>query len=77
MKQFNYKTEDPKGNLFLIVPSAIPEDEIKYECDCAYSAWKDTGKDDDGYLDMPEYGVKCLNDVGIVVAVFGFEEEGV
>ena len=75
MKKITYEIENPKGTLDMIVLSTTPEDKIKYECDCAYSAWKDTDQEEDNYLDLPEYIVGCLMDAGITVAPqFEFKE---
>ena len=74
MKKFRYKIDKPKGTLEFLIPDHVPDSQIEYECDCAYSAWLDTTEDDD-FIDMPEYIAMCLSDAGITVVMFSFEED--
>ena len=73
MKKYIYGTQD--GNVEFTIPDYVPEQKIKYECDCAYSAWSDTCKEDSSYIDMPEYIARCLADAGVPVIMFALEEE--
>ena len=73
MKKYIYGT--PDGNVEFTIPDYVPDPKIKYECDCAYSAWSDTDDKDSTYIDMPEYIARCLTDSGIPVIMFTFEEE--
>lgn len=74
MKKFRYETAKPEGVLVLMVPHVFEDEQIKYECDCAYSAWLDTDENDDNFLEMEDYVAHCLIDSGIAVVLYEFQE---
>lgn len=73
MKKVRYRTDI--GTLEFIVPVYVSDEQIRYECDCAYSAWLDTDPSDSSFVDLPEYVAMCLSDSGITVIAAMFEED--
>jgi hypothetical protein len=73
--EIHYEVKNPNGVLIIKAPRYIKEEKVKYECDCAYSAWSDTDKEDDSFLDLPEYILGCLRDSGVNAIEIEFIEE--